>query len=98
MHKQEDHYEYIVTVVDDLLVFSKNPGAILDTIRALYSLKSVGIPDYFLGADVYQDEEDGKWCISAKTYIKQVCERIEKVFDTSEVKKCGFASRSRRSS
>ena len=46
------HWEYIATYVDDLLVFSKRPMAILDKIRETYDLKGVGAPEYYLGGDV----------------------------------------------
>ena len=49
-----DHYEYIATYVDDVLVYSKRP---LDVIKALqedYILKGIGIPRYYLGGDILQ--------------------------------------------
>ena len=51
MRRKEDHYEYIVTYVDDLLVFSKRPMDIIDTIRKTYDLKGVESPEYYLGRD-----------------------------------------------
>lgn len=41
MRRKGDHYEYIATYVDDLLVFSKRPMDIIDTIRKTYELKGV---------------------------------------------------------
>ena len=41
MRNIEDHWEYIATYVDDLLVFSKNPMQIIDTIKETYNLKGV---------------------------------------------------------
>ena len=54
MRKQEDHYEYIATWVDDLLVFSKKPMEIINTIKETYDLKGVGAPEYYLGSDYLQ--------------------------------------------
>ena len=51
MKDKGDHWEYITTYVDDLLVFSKRPMAILDKIRETYDLKGVGAPEYYLGSD-----------------------------------------------
>ena len=51
MRKVDDHYEYIATWVDDLLVFSKKPMEIIDQIKDTYDLKGVGSPEYYLGSD-----------------------------------------------
>jgi len=85
MRKQKDHYEYIAVFVDDLLVFSKKPGEILATLkkRTGYELKNVGPPEYYNGADMQYDKQSGFWEMSAKTYIKNTCEKIETLFNTS---------------
>ena len=51
MRDKGDHWEYIATYVDDLLVFSKEPMQIIDTIKKTYDLKGVGAPEYYLGGD-----------------------------------------------
>ena len=51
MRRNGDHYEYIATYVDDLLVFCKKPMDIIDTIRKTYELKGIGAPEYYLGSD-----------------------------------------------
>ena len=48
------HYEYIGTYVDDLLIASKNPKKIIDALKEVYVLKGVGIPEYYLGADILE--------------------------------------------
>ena len=60
MRKCSDHYEYIATWVDDLLVFSKKPMDIIETIKETYNLKGVGAPEYYLGSDYLtaQNEKD----------------------------------------
>jgi hypothetical protein len=40
-------------------------------------LKGVGIPEYYNGADVELNDKTKKWSMFAKTYIKNVTERIE---------------------
>ncbi len=82
MRDKGDHYEFITIFVDDLLVFSRNAAEIIDIFQALYGVKSVGFPEYYNGGDVYEDK-DGKLCISAKTYLKQVCDKIEKLMDVT---------------
>jgi len=54
MKKQDDHYEYIATWVDDLLVFSKKLMENISTIKETYDLKGVGAPKYYLGSDYLQ--------------------------------------------
>ena len=79
------HYEYIAVYSDDLLVFSKNPDAILQGINTLFPLKGVGHPEFYLGGDVVVTKRFGKmhYETSATTYIKNVCDKIEKLFETT---------------
>jgi hypothetical protein len=42
------HYEYLATYVDDILIWSKDPMAIIKSLERTYILKSVGIPEYYL--------------------------------------------------
>ena len=83
MREMQDHYEYIAVIVDDLLIFSRCPQDIIDFLTKAegYELKGVGIPEYFSGADIEYDESKGCWIYSAKTYVKSVCEHIEKLLN-----------------
>lgn len=79
------HYEYICTWVDDLLIFSKKPMDIIQTLEKRYTLKGTGVPEYYLGGNIDEIEWKGApngktlaW--SAKTYITSVTERIEKLY------------------
>ena len=54
---------------------------IIDELKKEYTLKGVGIPEYYLGGDVEINAKYGMQ-LSAKTYIKNVTERIEKMFET----------------
>ena len=60
--------------------FGPTPATVLNTLRGLYELKSAGQPMYYIGADIFRDEE-GNACVSAVTYIKNVCDRIEKLME-----------------
>ena len=53
MKQNGDHYEYIATYVDDLLVFSKDPMKIIEEIKNEYDLKGVGKPEYYLGGNFH---------------------------------------------
>ena len=41
-------------LVDDILVFSKDPMSIIKTLKEKYVLKGVGMPEYYLGGNVEQ--------------------------------------------
>ena len=80
------HYEYICTWVDDVIVSSKHPSALLDEfiIRAQYILKGIGAPRYYLGGDygrvnsnLLPNKSKSTCYLSAKTYINNVCSKIE---------------------
>ena len=49
MRECGDHYEYLATYVNDILIFSKKPMEIIEALRATYTLKGVGEPQYYLG-------------------------------------------------
>ena len=85
------HYEYIATFVDDLLVWSKDPMAIMKELEKIYILKGVGVPEYYLGGDVEMLDEhwnsDGVClALSARTYIKNVIPKFEALFGIAEFK------------
>ncbi len=74
-------YEYICSHVDDFCIFAKNPQPIMDQIKSIFTVKSEGPPEYYLGNDFRQDRK-GRWCIGCRTYIKEGIKRIESMFGT----------------
>ena len=68
MRDCKDHYEYIAVMVDDILVFSKESESIIE-------------PKYNSVADIAYDKSRQCWTMSAKTYIKTLCNKIEKLLD-----------------
>jgi hypothetical protein len=52
MVDKSSHYEYLATYVDDILIWSKDPMAVIKALEKTYMLKSVGIPEYYLGGNV----------------------------------------------
>jgi hypothetical protein len=82
MVEKSSHYEYLATYVDDILIWSKDLMAIIKALEKTYMLKSVGIPEYYLGRNV---EFLGKaWknhglglTLSAKTYIQNIIPNFE---------------------
>jgi Reverse transcriptase (RNA-dependent DNA polymerase) len=84
MKDKDDHYEYITTYVDDVLVFSRDPGAVLEALKKVYIMKGVGVPQYYLGGNV--EVLDETWqskgiytALSARTYIGNALEKIERL-------------------
>ncbi|MEM7375710.1 MAG: reverse transcriptase domain-containing protein, partial [Bacteroidota bacterium] len=77
-----DHHEYIAIIVDDLLIFSRDAMSILNTMKKDYGyiFKGVGTPEYYNGAD-FSFTEEGFPVISAKTFIGNVCSKIEKLLE-----------------
>ena len=78
MYDEENKtYQMIAVFADDILVFSKNPKNVIEPLKTIfkYELKGVGEPEYYNGADIqlvkYQCE------FSARTYIKNICDKIE---------------------
>ena len=78
-----DHYEYIAVIVDDLLVFSKDPSTVIGPLKEIYNfeLKGVGEPEYYSGADMKFNKETGNWEMAARTYVASICDKIEKLFE-----------------
>ena len=71
--------------MDDILVWSKDPMAIMRELKKVYVLKGVGIPEYYLGGNV--EILDEHWAsdavglaLSAKTYIENVVPKFETLF------------------
>ena len=42
-----DHYEYIASYVDDISIWSRDPMRVMARLKAVYTLKGVGIPEYY---------------------------------------------------
>ena len=74
MRGQGDHYEYVASYVDDLLISSKNPQAIIDMLQAPpnnFKLKGTGPTTFHLGCDFIR-EKDGTLSMTPKKYIDRV--------------------------
>jgi hypothetical protein len=48
-------FKYVCTHVDDFMIVSKTSEKIMESIKATYSVKSVGPPDYYIGNDFKKD-------------------------------------------
>lgn len=86
MRSKNGEYEYIAVYVDDLIIASREPMVIIEEVKKVgnFKLKGVGEPEYYLGGDIERKKRDDGLGytskLSARTYIKNVCEKIEKLF------------------
>jgi hypothetical protein len=82
MIDKTSHYEYLATYVDDILIWSKDPMAVIKCLEKIYLLKNVDIPEYYLGgnveflSDAWKNQGLGL-AISSRTYIKNVIPKFE---------------------
>ena len=82
MRDMGDHYEYLAVYVDDILIASKNPQAIIDLLKAKphsFMLKHAGPVERFLGMVFFRDE-DGNLCWSPREYIDRMVDAFEHTF------------------
>jgi hypothetical protein len=85
MVDKSSHYEYLATYLHDILIWSKDPMAVIKSLENTFILKSVGIPEYYLGGNVEFLGEAWKnqgleLALSAKTYIHNVTPKPEGLF------------------
>ena len=78
-------YEYVASYVDDLLIVSRNPQAIIDTLESdpiNFKLKGTGPLEFYLGCDFYRDE-NGTLCQAPLKYIDRMVDGYKNMFGTS---------------
>jgi len=103
-----DYYEYLLVYVDDILVFSEKPGAVMELIAQEFTLKDKPRePDIFLGAGVSKFELRGDdylgltpgqaglecWSMESSHYVKNA---VQVVKDMLEGEGRGLISRKNR--
>ena len=80
MRDKGDHYEYIAVYVDDLLIASKNPQAIIDALEAVpFKLKGTGPIEFHLGCN-FGREEDGTLYFGPQKYIERLAKQYLDMF------------------
>jgi hypothetical protein len=82
MRPKGDHYEYIAAYVDDLLIVSKDPKAIVNELENVHNfkLKGTGPIEFHLGCDFFR--EDGVLCYAPRKYIEKMLKNYERLFGT----------------
>ena len=83
MRNMGDHYEYIAVYVDDLMILSKKPQALIDELVKKYNfkLKGTGKISFHLGCDFFYDDE-GVLCFAPRKYIQKICDNYQRIFGT----------------
>jgi hypothetical protein len=87
----DNHYEYIATYVDDVLVYSRDPEKVIKELQCDYILKGIGNPRYYLSGDILNlvtpeddlpptTDPDTTIALSAETYITNAVEKYEQKF------------------
>lgn len=81
MRDKGDHYEYIAVYVDDLMIASKEPQAIIDALinRFKFKLKGTGPVEFHLGCNYVRDE-DGTLCLTPRKYIQRMMDAYKLMF------------------
>jgi hypothetical protein len=85
MVDKSSHYEYLATYVDNIHIWSKVPMAVIKALKNTYMLKSVGIPEYYLGGNVEFLGEAWKnqglgLALSEKSYLQNFIPKFEVLF------------------
>jgi hypothetical protein len=52
MVDKSSQYDYLATYVDDILIWSKDPTAVINSLENIYMLKSLGFPEFYSGGNV----------------------------------------------
>ena len=83
MRDKGTHYEYVAVYVDDLLIASKDPKAIIDALTDdhKFKLKGTGPTTFHLGCDFFRDE-DGVLCYAPRKYIEKILENYRRIYGT----------------
>ena len=84
MRDKGDHYEYIAVYVDDLMILSRDPQGIIDSLEKEHNfkLKGTGPVSFHLGCDFLRDDE-GVLCLQPKKYIEKMEDNYQRIFGSN---------------
>jgi len=83
MRDMGDHWEYIAVYVDDLMIISRDPKSIVETLEKehCFKLKGTGPIEFHLGCDWFRDE-NGVLCYAPRQYIDKMIGTYERLYGT----------------
>ena len=72
-------YDHIAVFVDDIIISSRDPKTMFAVLQHKHhcKFKTIDVPEFCNGADIYFDSALGNLCLSAKTHLKNVIHKIE---------------------
>jgi Reverse transcriptase (RNA-dependent DNA polymerase) len=81
MRESNNLLKYIAVYVDDLLIASRNPKAIVQKLEEQhkFKLKRVGPLTYHLGCDFFRDQ-DGILCFGPRKYITMMMDQFKNMY------------------
>ena len=73
---KNNSYNYICSYVDNFMIVSKNPATIMEEIKQVYTVISVGPPEYYFGNNYKKDQKEC-WSIGYKKYIFKAIKKFK---------------------
>jgi hypothetical protein len=75
-------YDYIAFYVDDFIIVSNQPSSLAEELGEIFSIKEIGPPSRYLGADVRW--VDGYFHFSSSTYLSEVLDQLQRTGSLEE--------------
>jgi hypothetical protein len=83
----ESYFEYVLMYVDDILLISCDPRAILEEIQSTFKFKNgkIEAPEFYLGAKLQKKSINGIqcWRITSQDYVKAAVKNVEEAIKKS---------------
>jgi hypothetical protein len=86
--KEGKLYDYIAFYVDDFIIVSNHPAELAAELGEIFSIKEIGPPSRYLGADVRW--VDGYFHFSSTTYLTEVLDQLQRAGSLEEQPANGF--------
>ena len=86
--KEGKLYDYIAFYVDDFIIVSNHPAELATELGEIFSIKEIGPPSRYLGADVRWVE--GYFQFSSSTYVIEILGQLQRAGSLEEQPGSGF--------
>ena len=86
--KESNLYDYIAFYVDDFIIVSNHPAELATELGEIFSIKEIGPPSRYLGADVRW--ANGYFHFASSTYLTEVLEQLQRAGSLEEQPTSGF--------
>jgi hypothetical protein len=88
LDEEGDLYDYIAFYVDDFIIVSNHPAELVKELGEIFSIKEIGPPSRYLGADVRW--VDGYFHFSSSTYLAEVLDQLQRAGSLEDNPTNGF--------